>query len=342
MKNSHIAELESYLEDAIAFKPDFRPLGYQENFPAYLNNNYSFYEGKIWDKTLLLAFLNDRTDKTTPAALKKQWENLKVLQPHLVLLALKEVPPYERNRLMRLGIPFVATNKQLFLPPLGIDIEEYWAATAKKKPQTQLGIVAQEILLGALYNPEGFATQRAHGLANRMELSKMHLTRALRELEHYECIRIEKRGRENHLVLADNRAVIWKRIFPALQSPVKERRYFIGNTDIKRQYGFRISGEQALAEKTLLMEPDHQVLAYYVKDWKALQLKLRLKEIPRAEPGCIEIELWRYQPTSDVINWSGDNYYVDPLSLIICFRDEEDERIQQAVEELKDEIPWLK
>ncbi len=342
MKNQHVAELESYLDDVIAFRPDFRPLGYRADFPAYLNNSFTFHEGKIWDKTVLLALMNERAEKSTPAALKKQWDSLNKLQPNLVLMALKDLPPYDRKRLVHYGVPFVSTNKQLFLPPLGIDIAEYWAATAKEKPQAQLGIVAQEILLGALYDPKRFANQRANTLAATMNLSKMHLTRALRELEQYECIRIEKQGRENYLSLTGDQAVIWNRIFPVLQNPVKERLFFLPHKEFRYESGFRISGEQALAEKTHLVEPNHQILACHIKEWKELHFKSQLKQISKPEPDCVEIELWRYSPTSEVINWSQDDTYVDTLSLLICLRDEEDERIRQMTDELKMDILWLR
>jgi hypothetical protein len=341
MKSTHIVELETYLEDAIALKPDFRPLGRQVGFPAYLNNTYTFYEAKLWGKTVMLALLNERAEKVTTTTLKKQWENLRDLQPHLVLMALKNISPHDRKRLMRYGIPFVATNKQLFLPPLGIDIEEYWAATAKEKPMTQLGIVAQEILLCALYDPDTFSkNSRPYTIAKKMDLSRMHITRALRELEHYKCIHIKKRGKENHLELADEEAVIWQRILPMLQSPFKERRYFLGDPGIEQQLGFRISGEQALAEKTLLMEPTHRVVAYHSKKWKALSQNQNFQEIPYPEPKCVEVELWRYDPTSDLI--SNDNRYVDLLSLLISFKNHDDERIQLAIEELQSELPWQK
>jgi hypothetical protein len=58
-------------------------------------------------------------------------------------------------------------------------------------------------------------------------------------------------------------------------------------------------------------------------------------EIPYKEEQTNELQLWRYNPK---LITSED--YVDPLSLFLCFKEEPDERVQMALEEMMEKIKW--
>ena len=58
-------------------------------------------------------------------------------------------------------------------------------------------------------------------------------------------------------------------------------------------------------------------------------------ELPEAMPGACEWQLWNYAPTLQP-----DSDTVDPLSLMLSLRDSTDERVQSALDALKEQLPW--
>ncbi len=56
---------------------------------------------------------------------------------------------------------------------------------------------------------------------------------------------------------------------------------------------------------------------------------------PDAEQANVRIEVWSYEP-----KLLGDNEVVDPLSLYLSLRYNADERIQQQLEQLMEEVRW--
>ena len=56
---------------------------------------------------------------------------------------------------------------------------------------------------------------------------------------------------------------------------------------------------------------------------------------PEAEPGALQLELWNYSPAL-----VPDTSLVDPLSLILSLHSDGDDRVQQALAELEEHLPW--
>jgi hypothetical protein len=56
---------------------------------------------------------------------------------------------------------------------------------------------------------------------------------------------------------------------------------------------------------------------------------------PDAEQATAKIEVWSYEP-----KLLGDNEVVDPLSLYLSLRYNADERVQQQLERLIEEVQW--
>ena len=98
-----------------------------------------------------------------------------------------------------------------------------------------------------------------------------------------------------------------------------------------------IAGESALARVSMLNEPRVPVWALQSKTWQSHKdaCPRSLQEIPYAEVGSAEIELWRYP-----VLMPGQNESVDPLSLYLSLRDRTDERLQDAISKLLEKTLW--
>ncbi|MEJ0039162.1 MAG: hypothetical protein WDO68_24420 [Gammaproteobacteria bacterium] len=60
-----------------------------------------------------------------------------------------------------------------------------------------------------------------------------------------------------------------------------------------------------------------------------------MQTLQGAQPNASQWQVWSYTP-----NLLKENNTVDPLSLTLSLQDEPDDRVQQALEELKARIPW--
>lgn len=93
--------------------------------------------------------------------------------------------------------------------------------------------------------------------------------------------------------------------------------------------GGLMAGETAMGHYTMLAEPATPVVAIgkvAAKENAALMNK---------EYGDIKVEVWKYSPA--LLSEDG---YADRLSLYLCMKDSEDERIQIECDSLIEEMEW--
>ena len=93
--------------------------------------------------------------------------------------------------------------------------------------------------------------------------------------------------------------------------------------------GGLMAGETAMGHYTMLAEPATPVIAIdkaTAKENAALMNK---------EYGDMKVEVWKYSPT--LLSEDG---YADRLSLYLCMKDSEDERIQIECDTLIEEMKW--
>jgi hypothetical protein len=84
----------------------------------------------------------------------------------------------------------------------------------------------------------------------------------------------------------------------------------------------------------MLVEPSWSTYAVSSSQWK-LALEQGAKTVPEPEPGALQLELWNYSPALVPAS-----ELVDPLSLILSLQSDADDRVQQAVAELEEHLPW--
>jgi hypothetical protein len=94
------------------------------------------------------------------------------------------------------------------------------------------------------------------------------------------------------------------------------------------------AGLSALACHSMLAEPPVPIYAVSSAQWRAA-VRAGLEVLPEALPGACQWQVWSYTPAL-----LPDSKTVDPLSLTLSLQDEADERIQLALDELKDHFPW--
>jgi len=70
-------------------------------------------------------------------------------------------------------------------------------------------------------------------------------------------------------------------------------------------------------------------------DWKSLRQHHKVVEVPEPDAEAQEIEVWSYRP-----ELLADGDRVDPLSLYLSLKGNRDERVEAALEEMMETLPW--
>jgi hypothetical protein len=154
--------------------------------------------------------------------------------------------------------------------------------------------------------------------------------RAIEDLSNHELIEIILKGREREIQFSDTGQELWEKALLSLSSPVYKRLYF----EKFRASDTLFSGLSALAERTMLATPNREILAISHTDWNRKYRDIAGTTVPPGD-APIEVELWRYDPKPLSVDG-----LVDPLSLYLSVRDEQDERVEQAREQLLKEFTW--
>ncbi len=300
--------------------------------PAYLEQRYEFHPARLAGQVWLIVLLR-QPDVAAPLQLLKQMEQLAArFDPPTagVCLVAEHLPPYVRNRLVELGQPFVVPGRQLFWPAIGSAETIQRPQRLRPRPVETLGPVAQQLLVSLLLHrllPPVTITTAADALG----CTPASVSQAVKALEAGELVHSHLEGRERKFALAQAGDVAWQRAQPLLRTPVRQR-VRIQHTDLPS--GARIrAGESALAALTGLAGPAEPVYAVASRHWP--KRRDAPAAIPIPDAGTCVVELWRYPPEATATRGC-----VDPLSLCLSLRDEKDERLQLALQELMEQIEW--
>lgn len=300
-----------------------------ESLPYFLRDAFDFEQWDILGQTVLLALARN-PDQASIGSIRSHLDKLRSVTGQPVVYVTEALASYERKRLIEQKVPFIVPGNQLYLPYLGLDLREYF----RQRPNSAdvpLSPSAQAMLITALLRPRWEATWHPAKTANLLGYTPMTLSRAVRELVAAGLAQARKTGRSQYLEMTHSAHETWEQALPLLRSPVQ--RTIWTTTPTRTDLPLRLAGLSALARCSMLTEPKSPVFAMSRSAWQAL--KADIVELPQIEPGACEWQLWNYAPTLQP-----DSDMVDPLSLILSLRDSIDERVQSALDALKEQLPW--
>jgi len=328
--NHLISKLKAYLYDVLGVSVCATAWKEEDKMPLFLRGQYHFYKIDIMAKPYLL-MVADNEEELTPATVLKQWRAVADywLQSEIIYVT-KTCSAYNRKRLVEYKIPFIVPGNQMYLPMVGIDLRENFKKAHEHKadylkPITQLFILA--VLKG-----ESLNTKSLSELASLLGYSAMSMTRSVRELESLELARVKKTGRMQQVFFHTLGKDLWLSARKKMSDPVRKR-IWIKSTPANWQGIF--AGESALAKYTMMAEAKYPVYALTSNDWVSISRNLDIKELTHPEPGCAQLELWRYSPER-----LAEDGYVDRFSLWLSLQGSEDERIEMALEDMMEVYQW--
>ena len=235
---------------------------------------------------------------------------------------LKEITWRQKEYLIRERIPFVVENKQIYLPFMALYLQE--RCSAEKQQYEEILPSAQLLLLYFIYSgAQELSTSQA---SKELGLTPTSISRASRQLEEMKLVQTRKTGVQKILFSMDSPKELFQKVQKKLISPVK-RTVYIPKEFVKSE--LLESGYSALAEYSMLNAPNVTCFATEkISQWKGI-LTNNLQD-SRTQ---VAVEMWRYNPRK-----LSNRKCVDELSLALALKEDSDERVEEAVEEMLNDL----
>lgn len=286
----------------------------EKSLPLYMTESYDFQAAIIDTQKCIMLTLKE--ELATLPALKKQIQRIQEVDNVPVVFVMPTVSSYRRKSLIENRIPFI-TDKQVYLPFIGTFLTE------QKEPDKEVEkfmFSTQQLVLLYIYSGK----QRLYmaEATKRLPFTAMTLSRAIKQLEAVGLFTVTKDGVNKVIEAKYNSFELFDKLKRYLISPVRAAGYLekANLTD-----GMVVAGETALAEKSMLNPGRVETYAVYHKLFDKRKI---IKELVDPDKQ-IRIELWEYDPKQFT---KGDA--ADSLSVVLSLADSEDERIEEAIEEL--------
>lgn len=260
------------------------------------------------------------------AAMKKQKEKYEeALQcPVAYQVALNSVSM--RNALVKNGVPFVDLPGNVFLPFMGIVLQDVYkkqlVKVDKMMPATQM------VFLELLYMNDEESALKSE-VANKLNLTKTSITRATAQLEEMGLIEQIKSGTEISVKRNCSRKEYYENAKAYLINPVQK---VITIMRYEATFESFEAGESALSQVSELNPPRIEERAIYKGEAVIDQLEIADARYEDWDE-CLNVQLWKYNPS-----YFAREGRVDPVSLACTFKGNEDERIEMCIEELLEEL----
>ncbi len=292
-----------------------------------LANSYQYYRvDALGEQFLLVEPLETQTVQKT----KIQLDLIANKTDMQVAVFLKYATMYRTMKMLEERIPFIAADKQMYLPFMALHIRKQAEKEKKTMCIDKFTPATQLIYLAMLYmNLEAYGTDE---LAKKLNVSAMTVLRAIDELEqiglgHYE---IGGQTGRKKLFKTIEKTEYYRIGKKYLINPVKKTIFI---KELPTMCTLYKSGFTALGEQTMLGEPTQETYAMCAKTEKML-LDLQVSYEQAMEEALPRVQLMKYD-----VSLLTENQYVDPITMILCLG-EMDERVEMAIEELMEENEW--
>lgn len=327
-----IEQLINYLRDTLGVTLTAWLWDQKGRLPFFLQDSYSYYVTELDGLDLVLMVDNGR-EQHSPAMIRKHMDLVRNIVGGEAIYVHKFVSALDRKRLIGQRVSFIVPGNQLYCPMLGMDLRENFRQ--KSKAVQVFSPATQGLALYWLYNNYSKDDNRdtVTEMAKILGYSKMTMSRAFKEI-----------GTALDTVQDDNFAIHevdngewdrgrWEKLRSFWRSPIKKGCYLL--KDCLDHDLFYKAGLMALADYTMLAEPSHEIYAIGQQEWTLCGLIKDTVDVTLPDEQVVEVQVWSYSP-----RLFANEQLVDPLSLYLSLRDNKDERVESALNELLEQVKW--
>lgn len=314
--------MREYVEKMLHTRVDCEPVDVS-GLPLYLRGLYSLERWTAFGVPFAVAF---PVESPTVKTMTKHRDALEAALGTPVSFALEGATGYRVGRMLEAGLPFIAPDKQVYLPFLGIALSS-GRSHARDRRQTDVGTFspqAQRLALMAFYGDlDGASVTQAAGL---LGAAKMTASRAFDELAAADPSIVAAEGRRRVLRPGRDKIAMWRHLEPRMSSPVAREHRLDRMPDAELPLG----GVSALCELSMLQDNPWQTFAATKAQERTLGLATGARDTGLDEPGdpaCV-VQVLRYEPVP------APGCAVDPLSAILSLPADErdDPRVAGEIE----------
>lgn len=299
-----------------------------KDLPIYIVARRSFLRLSYLDFEFILIKVSPN-EKFGVSAFEKQAKIVSSKYGMPVAFGFENITNRQRDSLIEKNIPFISDTGQLYLPFMGMALNNRFVRQKEIKIQKMMP-VTQTLFLYLLYNSNGKPIMKKDA-AESIGVTRTSITRASDQLAKMGLISQESYGKEYHMLTNGKGMHLFEMAKPYLINPIQQT---ITTTNDDRYSALPLSGESALAGCTMLNDPRIPVRAVYKAD---IDIEKTPEVDVRWEPErpAVKLEMWKYNP-----NLFEKNGIVDPVSLALCFEENADERIEEALDDYLEEYKW--
>jgi len=303
--------------------------------PMYVSQMYRIYTTRLLGVELVLVQLVDE-ENISIAQTEKQIRNLRNLFNKTVVLLLDHVVSYNRIRLIKKKVNFIVPEKQVFLPEMLVDLKDgnTTKSSFKEKqkliPSAQVIVLYQILGLSELWDIEQKPFKE---IAFKLNYSPMAISKAVDNLQVLGLITIAGE-KEKYIQFNYEKVKLWEKIDENdfWNYPVFKRVYIDSLPPGIKTWDCNTS---ALPEYSDMNPSRQNYMALGRTEYNRLNKQnLLLNANPTEGNYCIEV--WKYNPgiLADAAIFTEQT--VDPLSLYLTLKSTPDERIEMALEQIKE------
>ena len=304
------------MENILGLDIENKMLKQGPDLPLFIHANYDIEVVRMAGVDCVIMVPID--DMGTADTIKKHMAIIKEAYDLPVAIRPVQLSTFRRESFIQNRIPFL-TEKQVYLPFLGTYLEKRTENPGELTPFT---LATQTALIRWLLHPT--ERIRVTELMKDMGYTPMTMSRVAKQLGTTECFEIEKEGAANVLVAKHSARETYAMLAQYMSTPVK----WTGYVDLPIEAETTIAGIEAVAERTML-SPDG-IHTYAVTGFDKKQL----------HDECIDpskqaiVEVWKYDPGFALC----EDGFADPVSVALSLRNNKDERVQAAVEDMLNDV----
>ena len=228
----------------------------------------------------------------------------------------------QREFLIKNRVPFVVTNKQIYLPFMGTYIKE--KCDSDRIKTKELLPSAQVLLLHFIY--EGCNDLPASKAGKVLSFTPTSISRAVKQLLELKLIESHNIGTQRVLTSDLGPKKLFLQAKKYLLNPIK-RTIYCSKEMIKED--LLIGSNSAICEYSNLAKPD---IEYYANASISKYEKFSSWTLMDENRQCA-IELWRYDPRKLT-----NQKCVDRLSIALALNDDHDPRVKEAIEDMLNDL----
>lgn len=286
----------------------------ENSLPLYIVGSYDFKAAIIDTQRCIMLIVKE--ELAAIPSLKQQIKRIQEVDNVPIVFVLPTVSSYRRKSLIENRIPFL-TDKQVYLPFIGTLLIEQNEPDMKVE---KFMFSTQQLVLLYIYSRRKKLYMAE--ATERLPFSAMTMSRAVKQLEAVGLFSITKDGVNKVIEAKYDSFELFEKVKKYFSSPVRTVGYL---EKIKLTDDMIVAGETALSEKTMLNPDRIETYAVYHKLFDKRNIMKELVEPDKQ----IRLELWEYDPKQ-----FGNEGIADDLSIVLSLMDSNDERIEEAIEEM--------